>query len=193
MLHRPWALSIADFTYFHAHFVITTLFMFWLYLRRNRHYYFIRNTIFAADAIALVGFTFFPTAPPRLLTYLGFIDTLERFAASTTYSGPIKDLANPYAAVPSIHTCFSLITAVACFFLVRACPCASPGCSIRSDRVLDRGHRQPLLDGRVLGATTAVIAFGGGLAAGAARPTLPESARVHMTWRPRCSSDPSPP
>ena len=99
-LHRPWALSIADFTYFHAHFVITTVFMFWLYLRRNRHYYFIRNAIFAADAIALVGFTFFPTAPPRLLTYLGFTDTLDRYASINTYSGPIKHLANPYAAVP---------------------------------------------------------------------------------------------
>ena len=28
-------------------------------------------------------------------------------------------LANPFAAVPSIHTCYSLIIGVTCFFLVR--------------------------------------------------------------------------
>ena len=58
--------DIAD-TYFHAHFVVTTVFMFWLYLR-HRHYYFIRNAVFVADLIALAGFTLFPTAPPRMLT-----------------------------------------------------------------------------------------------------------------------------
>ena len=86
-LHRTWALDIADFTYFHAHFVITVVFLFWLYLRRNRHYYFIRNAIFVADGIALVGFTLFPTAPPRMLTDLGFTDTLDRYARSTPTRG----------------------------------------------------------------------------------------------------------
>ena len=61
-LQRHWALDIADFTYFHAHFVVTTVFMFWLYLRRNRHYYFIRNAVFVADAIALAGSR---SSPPR--------------------------------------------------------------------------------------------------------------------------------
>ena len=61
-LHRHWALDIANFTYFHAHFVITVCFMFWLYLRRNNHYYF-RNAIFVADGIALSGSR--SSRPPR--------------------------------------------------------------------------------------------------------------------------------
>ena len=100
VLHRHWALDIADFTYFHAHFVITVVFMFWLYLRRNKYYYFIRNAVFVADAIALVGFTLFPTAPPRMLTDLGFTDTLDRYSSISNYSGPVAALANPFAAVP---------------------------------------------------------------------------------------------
>ena len=60
------------------------VFLFWLYLRRNNHYYFIRNAIFVADGIALAGFTLFPAAPPRFLTDLGFTDTLDRYARSTT-------------------------------------------------------------------------------------------------------------
>ena len=148
-LHRSWALDIADFTYFHAHFAITVVFLFWLYLRRNRHYYFIRNAIFVADGIALVGFTLFPAAPPRFLTDLGFTDTLDRYAQINTYSDGLKQLTNPYAAVPSIHTCYSLITAITCFYLVTRKPVRFaflfyPG----ADHLLDRGDRQPLLDRR---------------------------------------------
>ena len=148
-LHRSWALDIADFTYFHAHFAVTVVFLFWLYLRRNRHYYFIRNAIFVADGIALAGFTLFPAAPPRFLTDLGFTDTLDRYAQINTYSDGLKQLTNPYAAVPSIHTCYSLITAITCFYLVTRKPVRFaflfyPG----ADHLLDRGDRQPLLDRR---------------------------------------------
>ena len=66
-LSKPWVLDIANLTYFHAHFAVTTLFMFWLYLRRNHHYYFVRNIIFSAMALALIGYMLFPTAPPRML------------------------------------------------------------------------------------------------------------------------------
>ena len=151
-LNHTWALNIADFTYFHAHFGITTVFLFWLYLRRNRHYYFVRNAIFVADGIALLGFTLFPTAPPRLLTYLGFTDTLDRYADINTYSEGFKQLTNPYAAIPSIHTCYSILIAVSCFFLVRWMPlriglAVLPG----ADRLLDRRHREPLLARRGAG------------------------------------------
>jgi PAP2 superfamily len=185
VLHRPWALSIADFTYFHAHFVITTVFLFWLYLRRNRHYYFIRNAIFVADGIALLGFTFFPTAPPRLLTYLGFTDTLDRYASINTYSGPIKDLANPYAAVPSIHTCYSLITAITCFFLVRRMPIRItwlfyPVLIVFS--IVATGNHFWM--DAVLGASTALIALGAAWLIESKHPTLPNSARVRMRLAP---------
>ncbi len=146
-LRHTVALDVADFTYFHAHFVITVCFMFWLYLRRNHHYYFVRNAVFVADGIALLGFTFYPVAPPRFFTNLGFTDTLDRYASINTYSDGLKQLTNPYAAVPSIHTCYSIITGLTCFFLVRrAVPlhlAVLPG----AHHLLDRGDRQPLLDG----------------------------------------------
>ena len=93
--------------------------MFWLYLRRNHHYYFVRNMLFAAMGIALIGYMLFPTAPPRMLTDLGFTDTLEKFASVNHDSGAVISLSNPFAAVPSVHTCFSLIIGTTCFFLVR--------------------------------------------------------------------------
>src|SRR5690242_19374199 len=118
-LARPWVLDVANITYFHAHFAVTTLFMFWLYLRRNHFYYFVRNVVFAAMGVALIGYFLFPTAPPRMLTDLGFIDTLEMTASVNFSSGPIASLSNPFAAVPSVHTCFSLIIGTTCFLLVR--------------------------------------------------------------------------
>jgi PAP2 superfamily protein len=185
VLDRPWALNIADFTYFHAHFVITTVFLFWLYLRRNRHYYFIRNAIFAADGIALIGFTVFPTAPPRLLTWMGFTDTLDRYAQINTYSGPLKQLTNPYAAVPSIHTCYALITAITCFFLVKHMPLRItwlfyPALIVFS--IVATGNHFWL--DAIFGATTALISLALAWLIEARHPTLPNSARRRLHLAP---------
>src|SRR5262245_46179994 len=96
-LNHQWVLDVANTTYFHAHFAVTTVFMFWLYLRRNHHYYFVRNMLFAAMGIALIGYMLFPTAPPRMLTDLGFTDTLEKFASINHDSGAVISLSNPFA------------------------------------------------------------------------------------------------
>jgi len=185
-LQRHWALDVADFTYFHMHFVVTTVFMFWLYLRRNRHYYFIRNAVFAADAIALVGFTLFPTAPPRMLTDLGFTDTLDRYASVSNYSGPIADLANPFAAVPSIHTCYSLIIGLSCFFLVRRQPLRVTWlfypCLIVFSIIATANHFW--LDA-ILGGLLAAVALSVAWVIERYRPTLPHSARIRMRLEPR--------
>jgi len=117
VLHRPWATSIADYTYFYSYFTVTVVFMFWMYLRRNDYYYFVRNAVFVADGIALLGFTLFPTAPPRMLTDLGFVDLLERTA--TLNHSSFSALAYPFAAVPSVHTCYATLTAITCLLLVR--------------------------------------------------------------------------
>ena len=184
-IQRHWALDIADFTYFHAHFVVTTVFMFWLYLRRNRHYYFIRNAVFVADAIALVGFTLFPTAPPRMLTDLGFTDTLDRYASVSNYSGPIAELANPFAAVPSIHTCYSLIIGLSCFFLVRRRPLRFTWlfypCLIVFSIIATANHFW--LDA-ILGGVLAAVALSTAWLIERYRPTLPRSARVRMRLEP---------
>ncbi|HYX84455.1 MAG TPA: phosphatase PAP2 family protein [Gaiellales bacterium] len=188
-IQRHWALDIADFTYFHAHFVVTTVFMFWLYLRRNRHYYFIRNAVFVADAIALVGFTLFPTAPPRMLTYLGFTDTLDRYASISNYSGPIAALANPFAAVPSIHTCYALIIGLSCFFLVRRRPLRYTWllypCLIVFSIIATANHFW--LDA-ILGGLLAGVALGVAWLIERRRPTLPRSARIRLRLEPRAQS-----
>lgn len=183
-LRHTVALDVADFTYFHAHFVITVCFMFWLYLRRNHHYYFVRNAVFVADGIALLGFTFYPVAPPRFFTNLGFTDTLDRYASINTYSDGLKQLTNPYAAVPSIHTCYSIITGLTCFFLVRRAYryiwLFYPALIIFSI-VATANH---FWMDAILGACTAAIALSTAWVIERYHPSLPDSARMRMHLRP---------
>ena len=184
-LARPWVLDVANITYFHAHFAVTTCFMFWLYLRRNHHYYFVRNIVFSAMAVALIGYVLFPTAPPRMLTDLGFIDTLEKTADVNFNTGAVSLLSNPFAAVPSVHTCFSLIIGASCFFLVRR-----PAirllwllypCLIVFSIVATGNHFW--LDA-ILGACLAGVALGVAWTIERFHPTLPASARHRLRLDP---------
>jgi membrane-associated phospholipid phosphatase len=111
-------LDIADWTYFNAQFTVTFLFLLWAYLRHTDRYWTIRNTVIAADAIGLIGYLAYPTAPPRMLPRLGFTDTLNG-AAVNHHSGAIASLANPYAAMPSLHTAYALIFGVSGVVLAR--------------------------------------------------------------------------
>jgi membrane-associated phospholipid phosphatase len=118
-LHAPRiVLDIANWTYFNAQFTVTFAFLLWAYLRHTDRYSTIRNTVIAADAVGLIGYLAYPTAPPRMLPRLGFIDTLNQ-AAVNHHSGAIASLANPYAAMPSLHTAYALIFGVSGLVLAR--------------------------------------------------------------------------
>ena len=70
-----------------------------LYLRRNEHFYFVRNMFMVAMAIALVGYVAFPTAPPRFMPELGFRDSVGGVHRRRRASPRTRSF-NPYAAVP---------------------------------------------------------------------------------------------
>jgi membrane-associated phospholipid phosphatase len=111
-------MDVANWTYFNAQFTVTFLFLLWAYLRHTDRYWTIRNTVIAADAIGLIGYLAYPTAPPRMFPRLGFTDTLNG-AAVNHHSGAIASLANPYAAMPSLHTAYALIFGVSGVVLAR--------------------------------------------------------------------------
>ena len=145
-LARPWVLDVANTTYFHAHFAVTTCFMFWLYLRRNHHYYFVRNIIFSAMALALIGYILFPTAPPRMLTDLGFIDTLEKTADVNFNTGAVLAALEPVRG--RAQRAHLLLADHRHQLLLPGTPARHPlplAALPLPDRVFDRGNRQPLL------------------------------------------------
>ena len=59
--------------------------------------------------LALIGYTLFPTAPPRMFPEHGFVDTIADFSNVNHDSSLAKIFINPYAAVPSMHCAFALM------------------------------------------------------------------------------------
>jgi hypothetical protein len=119
ILDHQWLVDASNWAYMNTHFVITTGFLVWLYLFRNEAFYFVRNVFMVAMGLALVGYTLFPTAPPRLIPGEGFVDTVSAYAGIGHNSALVELFVNPYAAVPSMHIAFALIIGVTGVLLCR--------------------------------------------------------------------------
>jgi membrane-associated phospholipid phosphatase len=102
-------IDVANQIYLNAQFSIALGFLVWLYLFRNESYYFVRNMFVVSMGLALVGYTLFPTAPPRMFPEHGFVDTITDFSNVNHDSALAKIFINPYAAVPSMHCAFALM------------------------------------------------------------------------------------
>jgi len=104
-----WLMDIAAWLYINAQTSVTLGALAWIYLRRNSSFYFVRNMFLVAFGIALIGYSVFPTAPPRFLPEWGFIDSVAQFTGVPQDSVAVDALFNPYAAVPSMHAGFALM------------------------------------------------------------------------------------
>jgi hypothetical protein len=98
-----------------AHFVVTIAAMVWCFRRRPWRYRSIRNGLALMTWFALIGFKFFPLMPPRLLPRrYGFVDTLEVIGSPWNFkSGPVAQVSNQFAAMPSLHFGWAAWCAVA--------------------------------------------------------------------------------
>jgi PAP2 superfamily protein len=119
VISHHWLIDVANFFYLNCHFVLTSAFLLWLYMKRNENFYFVRNMFLVAMGIALIGYGLFPTAPPRMVPGAGFADTISTFTHTDQDSGGLSFLVNPYAAVPSMHIAFALMISVPGFVLCR--------------------------------------------------------------------------
>lgn len=105
-----WLMDAANWTYLDGHFLVTLVALAFIYCRRNESYYFVRNMFLVAMALALIGYSVFPTAPPRLLPEWGFTDSISQFMGVPHFEdGPVKLFLNDYAAVPSMHVAFAVM------------------------------------------------------------------------------------
>lgn len=102
--------TLANWVYIFGHWPVILGVATALYLYRRRHYYLLRNAMFASGLIGFLFFAFFPVAPPRLLD-LGLVDTVtERSDAYRALQPP--GLTNQYAAFPSLHAGWNLLVAI---------------------------------------------------------------------------------
>ena len=120
LINHRWLIDLANFFYLNGHFILTTTFLVWMYLRRNDSFYFVRNMFLVAMGLALIGYGLFPTAPPRMFPTVGFTDTISAFTHTDQDSSFTSVLVNPYAAVPSMHIAFALMIGVPGFVMSRS-------------------------------------------------------------------------
>jgi hypothetical protein len=115
LLNDRWLIDIANVLYGSLHFIVTIAVLIVLFRRNPDAYRRARNALAAATSIALVGFAFYPTAPPRLLpSDYGFVDTLARYGTLWSFdSGSMSKISNQYAAMPSLHFAWALWCAIA--------------------------------------------------------------------------------
>ncbi|MFD0276032.1 phosphatase PAP2 family protein [Kitasatospora sp. NPDC127111] len=116
-----WLIVGMNYYYATLHFIVTIGVLVWLYRRHPGRYVAARTVLFVTTGIALVGFYFFPLAPPRLMTGGNFVDTvLVHHTWGSMASGPARHVSNQFAAMPSMHIGWSLWCGLAIFFLARA-------------------------------------------------------------------------
>ncbi|MCP9486800.1 MAG: phosphatase PAP2 family protein [Gaiellaceae bacterium MAG52_C11] len=113
-------IQVTSYTYWLSQFAVVGFALLYVYFRAHERFFRFRNTLIVANLIGLVGYVTFPTAPPRMFPQAGFTDTLAHHAAVTHDSSLIQFSANPYAAMPSLHSCDALIVGVVMALVVRS-------------------------------------------------------------------------
>lgn len=114
-----WPAGVARWGYANLHFKGSCLMLAVLYFRYRPSFGFVRNAVFAAMAISVIGYALFPTAPPRFLPELGLDPSNAVTGNDPHLSRPGDPLFNPFAAVPSMHVGLSVILACSLAMLVR--------------------------------------------------------------------------
>jgi hypothetical protein len=109
-----WLAQACNYWYASLHFSVSIAVAVWLLSRHRSEARQLLAPLYAATALALVGFWLVPLAPPRLLTGGPFDDTVVQFHTWGGWgSSPVEAVANQYAALPSLHMAWSLWCAVA--------------------------------------------------------------------------------
>jgi len=111
-LRSDFLVQLVNSLYTLLFFPVLISFGIWAYKYHRQQYLIARNAIFISAVIAFPCFAFYPVAPPRLLSNLGFVDTLATYMNLKTSSMPTH-LVNQYAAMPSLHMCWALLVGIA--------------------------------------------------------------------------------
>ncbi len=109
-----------DYYYATLHFIVTPVVMVWLFARRPQLYRGARTVIVTTTLLALLGFYLYPTAPPRLLPGLGYVDTVLKFHTWGSLADPnIAEHSNQFAAMPSLHIGWAIWCGLSIFAAAR--------------------------------------------------------------------------
>jgi hypothetical protein len=103
----PGLVGLFGFLYLSLHLSVTVAYLLWLHRYRPEHFPAVRNVLLVASALSLIGFSVYPTAPPRDAG-IGIADTISNGHVDLD-KGLVASLYNPYAAIPSMHAGYALV------------------------------------------------------------------------------------
>ncbi|MBA4179813.1 MAG: hypothetical protein C0506_04420 [Anaerolinea sp.] len=109
ILDHYWLIKTMNWIYFWGHMPLVIVIALWLYVGHRDTYRLTRNAFLASGAIGVVIYWAFPVAPPRLVPFAGFIDTMAAFDRVGYNAQETKAFVNPFAAIPSLHFGWSML------------------------------------------------------------------------------------
>ncbi|MEX2081858.1 MAG: phosphatase PAP2 family protein, partial [Dehalococcoidia bacterium] len=98
-----------NWVYFWGHMPLVIIVAIWLWGWHRQTYTLTRNAFLASGAIGVVMYATLPLAPPRLIPFAGFVDTMAVYDRFGYNAQETKAFVNPYAAMPSLHFGWSLL------------------------------------------------------------------------------------
>lgn len=107
-----WLSDVCDYWYATSHFAVTIGVAVWIIWRHPRLSRSLRIAWYSMNLYALVGFAFYPLAPPRFLP--GFVDTIMKYGIWGSVGKAVNadGASNQFAAMPSMHIGWSTWSAV---------------------------------------------------------------------------------
>jgi hypothetical protein len=104
--------TLANYEYAWTYILSAVALLTWIWLRRRELWRPARDSFLVLNVIAIGTFALYPTAPPRFLGHLGFVDTVSRGGTIGSWGSGIVDAANQIAAMPSLHVGWALWVSV---------------------------------------------------------------------------------
>ena len=118
-LSADWIVDLANTVYFWGHMPLLIVLALWLWFRRRDVWRGLRAALLVSALLGIACYVIWPTAPPRLMPELGYIDTLALRAAASYQAQEVGPFVNPYAALPSLHVGWALLAGAACARVAR--------------------------------------------------------------------------
>lgn len=115
--HALGVVHFANWFYTFGYFPVLLLAGVLLYRFDRERFHAFKLTFLLGLGFALICFSLFPLAPPRMLPEVGFVDTQQVYGSDLYNHKSVVSLYNPYAAMPSLHFGWALLVGmVACTF-----------------------------------------------------------------------------
>jgi len=109
LLPRRRLVAVLNVTYVTLNVGLTVGWLVRLYHGRHPEFHRLRRAAVLTTLGAQPVFLLFPCAPPRSLDH--FVDTIVEVSGFDLDTGPIAQLYDPLAAMPSIHVAYAVVTA----------------------------------------------------------------------------------